>query len=50
MAPDRIVEAVDITADRELSLGSCLEDGAPDEFGFQRLEERLDHRICEASC
>lgn len=41
MAPDRVIEAVDVMGDRS----PCPEDGAPDELGFQCLEERLDHRI-----
>jgi hypothetical protein len=45
MAPDGIVEAIDIPADSVLGLGSRLEDGAPDEFGFQCFEERLDHGV-----
>ena len=48
MTPDRIVEAIDVTADCRLGLGSRLEDGAPDQFGFQGLEEGLDHRVVEA--
>jgi hypothetical protein len=45
MTPDRVVEAVDVTADRLLGLGSRLEDGAPDQLGFLGLEEGLDHRF-----
>lgn len=45
MAPDGIVEAVDVTADGVLGLGSRLEEGAPDELGFQCFEERLDHGV-----
>jgi hypothetical protein len=45
MAPDGIVEAINIPADGVFGFGSSLEDGAPDELGFQRFEERLDHRI-----
>ncbi len=48
MAPDRVVEAVDISTDRGGRLGPGLEDGAPDEFGFQGLEEALDHGIIVA--
>ena len=39
MAPDRVVKAVDISADCGLRLGAGLEDGALYEFGLQRLEE-----------
>lgn len=42
-----VVEAVDVTANRLLSLGSRWEDGAPDQLGFQRLEEALDNGIVE---
>ena len=45
MAPDRVVEAVDVTADGVLGRGSGVEDGAPDELGFQRFEERPGPRI-----
>ena len=42
MAPDMVVEAVDVAGNGLLGLGSGLEDGPPDKLGFQRLEERLD--------
>lgn len=42
MAPDGIVDAIDIAADRGGRLGAALEDGAPDKFALERLEERLD--------
>src|SRR3954465_11450343 len=45
MTPDGIIEAIDVTGDGLLGLGAGLEGGAPDEFGLQRLEERLDHRV-----
>jgi hypothetical protein len=48
MASDGIVEAIDIAADGDCGIVPRLEGGAPDEFGFQRLEERLDHRIVVA--
>ncbi len=35
MAPDGIVEGVDIASNRVLSLITCVEDGAPGEFPFQ---------------
>ena len=48
MTPDGVVETINVTADRLLGLGSGLENGAPDQFGFQGLEERLDYGIVEA--
>src|ERR1700723_922174 len=48
MAADGIVEAVDVTADCGRGFGPALEDGAPDEFGLEGLEERLDHGFVEA--
>ena len=45
MTPDGVVEAVDVLTNRLLSLGSGLEDGAPDQLGFQALEEGLDNGI-----
>src|ERR1700722_6987884 len=48
MAADGIVEAVDITADCDRGFDPALEDGAPDEFGLEGLEERLDHGVVEA--
>jgi len=48
MAPDGIVEAVDISGNRRLGLVACVEDGAPNELGFERLEECFDHRIVVA--
>ena len=50
MTPDGVVEAVDVTADRLLGLGSGLEDGAPDQLGLQGLEEGLDHGIVDSNC
>src|SRR5271156_3814470 len=48
MAADGIVEAVDVTADCAGGFDPALEDGAPDEFGLEGLEERLDHGVVEA--
>lgn len=45
VSPDRVVEAVDITGDSLSGLLACQECRWPDEFGFQRLEEGLDHGI-----
>jgi len=43
-----IVEAIDVTSQRDDGLRSRLERGAPDQLVLQRLEERLDHRIVKA--
>src|SRR5918993_3150297 len=48
VAPERIVEAVDVTGQGVVRLGPCLEHGAPHELALQRLEERLDHGIVVA--
>ena len=48
MAPHGVVEAVDIAGNGLPGLGAGVEDGAPDELGFDRLEERLDHGVIEA--
>jgi hypothetical protein len=48
MTSDGVVKSIDVTADRLLGLGSGLEDGAPDQFGFLGLEEGLDHGVVEA--
>jgi hypothetical protein len=48
MAPEGIVEPVNVAGD---SLGRLLvgvEDGPPHKLGFQRLEERLHHRVVVA--
>ena len=45
MAPDGIVESVDVAPDRVLGFSPALEDGAPDQFGFQGLEEGLDNSV-----
>ena len=41
VAPERIVEAVDVAGQSVARLGPGLEDGAPHQLAFQRLEERL---------
>src|SRR5580704_6464873 len=41
MAADGIVEAVDVTADCARGFDPALEEGAPDEFGLEGLEEEL---------
>lgn len=48
MAPDGIVEAVDGAPDPVLGFSPALEDGAPDQLGFQGLEEGLDNRVIVA--
>ena len=45
---DGSVEAVDVTADCAGGFDPALEEGAPDEFGLEGLEERLDHGVVEA--
>jgi hypothetical protein len=45
MTPDGVVKAIDVTPKCVLGLGSGLENGAPDQFGFQGLEEGLDNGI-----
>src|SRR4051812_4322643 len=49
MAPEGIVEPVDIAANSLVGLLAGVEDGPPDELGFQGLEERLDHGVVIAS-
>ena len=39
MAADGIVEAVDVTADCARGFDPALEEGAPDEFGLEGLED-----------
>lgn len=48
MAPDEVVEAVDIAGNGALGLDAGVEDGAPDKLGFDGLEERLDYRVIVA--
>src|SRR5476649_1645942 len=48
MAPDGIVEPVDVAANGLVGLLAGVEDGPPDELGFQGLEERLDHGVVVA--
>jgi hypothetical protein len=48
MAKDGGIEAVDVSAEGGCGVGVCFEGGAPDELGFERLEERLDHGVVEA--
>src|SRR3954447_25292700 len=48
MAPDGIIEPVDVAANGPVGLLAGVEDGPPDELGFQGLEERLDHGVVVA--
>ena len=45
MAPDGIVEPIDVAANGPVGFVAGVEDGPPDELGFQGLEERLDHGV-----
>src|SRR5215218_9489955 len=45
MAPEGIVEPVDVAANSPVCLLSGIEDGPPDELGFQGLEERFHHGV-----
>jgi hypothetical protein len=49
MAPNRVVEAVDVSGNVPLCIGAGEKGGPLDQFGFQRLEECLDHRIVSGS-
>src|ERR1700726_1474784 len=48
MAPDGIVEPVDIAANGLVGFLTGVEDGPPDELGFQGLEESLHHGVVVA--
>jgi len=43
MAPEQVLQAIDIVGSGLCGLGRGIEDGLPDESGFDGLEERLDH-------
>ena len=45
MAPDGIVEPVDVAANGLVGFLTGVEDGPPDELRFQGLEERLHHGV-----
>ena len=45
MSAARIVEPVDVFEDRYLGFAPCLPRMPPDQFGFDRLEERLEERL-----
>jgi hypothetical protein len=48
MAPEGIVDPVDIAANGLVGLLAGVEDSPPDELGFQGLEKRLDHGVVVA--
>ena len=48
MAPDGIVEPVDVAANGLVGFLAGVEDGPPDELGFQGLEERFHHGVVVA--
>src|SRR5689334_21127732 len=43
MAPDGIVKLVDVAANSPVRLLASVEDGPPNELGFQGFDERLAH-------
>src|SRR6478735_2394017 len=45
MAPDGIVKLVYVAANSPVRLLASVEDGPPNELGFQGCEERLDHGV-----
>src|SRR6185503_3016588 len=48
MAPEGIVEPIDVAANGQVGFVAGVEDSPPDELGFQGLEERLDHGVVVA--
>ena len=48
MAPDGIVEPVNVAANGLGSLLAGVKDGPPHKLGFQRLKERLHHGVVVA--
>src|SRR3954464_4880049 len=48
MAPDGIVEPVDVAANNPVGLLAGVEDSPPDDLGFQGLKERLHHGVVVA--
>src|SRR5271169_6307829 len=48
MAPEGIVEPVNVAANGLGSLLAGVEGGPPDKLGFEGLEERLDHGVVVA--
>ena len=45
MAPDGIVEAVDVMSNRSLGLPPCLKACAPDQFRFDCLEDSFNDGV-----
>jgi hypothetical protein len=43
-----VVEAVDVAGQGAMRFSPGLEHGAPDQFGLEGLEERLDHGVVVA--
>src|SRR3954453_4655153 len=50
MPPDGIGEPVDIAANGLVGFVAGVEDGPPDELGFQGFEERLHHGVVVTIC
>src|SRR6476469_82980 len=48
MAPEGIVEPIDVAANGLVGFMAGVEDSPPDELGFEGLEERLDHGVVVA--
>ena len=48
MAPEGIVEPVNVAGDSLISFPAGVEGGPPDKLGFEGLEERFDHRVVVA--
>src|SRR6187200_3164109 len=48
MAPEGIVEPIDVAANGQVGFVAGVEDSPPDELGFEGLEERLDHGVVVA--
>ena len=48
MSSPGIVEAVDVSANGNLGVASCLETGPPHQLRLDGFEHRLDHRIVVA--
>src|SRR6185503_13319387 len=48
MAPEGIVEPIDVAANGQVGFVAAVEDGPPDELGFQGFEKRLDHGVVVA--
>ena len=45
MAPDGVIEPVDVSGDSVFGLSACLPRDRPDQLRLDGLEERLDHRV-----